>query len=133
MLPRTPIRRTTATGKTCFSLVSCDLPFFNGLAVSVGASTYCIRATSRNCRAVASRNVSTLAPSGVSSPDLACIAARDPIRQSLPRRHAHVQPPGKEPLQHLQVGDDSFAIPLAGSVTAGAAQESARSAQKSAP
>ena len=32
---------------------------------------YCSRAWSRNCRAVASRNVSTLAPGGASSPDFA--------------------------------------------------------------
>ena len=32
---------------------------------------YCIRAISRNWRAVASRNVSTLTPGGASSPDFA--------------------------------------------------------------
>lgn len=32
---------------------------------------YFNRATSRNCRAVASRNVSTLAPAGISNPDFA--------------------------------------------------------------
>lgn len=35
---------------------------------------YCNRAISRNCRAVASRNVSMLVPEGASSPDLAWIA-----------------------------------------------------------
>ncbi len=35
---------------------------------------YCKRARSRNCRAVASRNVSMLAPAGGSSPDFAWMA-----------------------------------------------------------
>ncbi len=35
---------------------------------------YCNRAISRNCRAVASRNVSMLVPAGASSPDLAWMA-----------------------------------------------------------
>jgi len=75
------------------------------------------RPTSRNCRAVASRNVSTLAPEGMSSPDLAWIAkaircaSANRVPMSMSNRRE------KKPSSTSRSADDSLATPLAGSVT----------------